>query len=243
MRQPRNDENILSDAIAQAKTLRNIAMTNAKYSLKQFLAEEKLPLDDLANTDDIDELVDKILKRSKENSDDYDPKGDPYLNCKHKLRKKSAEDVLDERNRYSDGEEEFELDFGDGDVIKYNKDEDDNNEDEPSDFADDVIKERIRKNQSLMHRTQFRSSPALISSGVGSVKISPRERQILTKNLKLNENFRQSHSKVKERKENLFNKETQDAKDLIKQRAKITKSDKHLARRIIGDIEIKKKLK
>jgi len=243
MRQSRNDDNILSDAIAQAKTLRNIAMTIAKYSLKQFLAEEKLPLDDLANTDDIDELVDKILKRSKENSDDYDLKGNPYLNCKHKLRKKSAEDEIDERNRYSDGKEEFELDFGDGDAINYDKDEDDNNEDEPSDFADDVIKERTRKNQSLLNRTNFRSSPAFISSGTGSVKISPREFDIIRRNLKMNENFRHNHSNVKECKENLFNKENQDAKELLQERARINKSDKHLARRVIGDIEMKKKLK
>ena len=92
-----------------------------------------------------------------------------------------------------------------------------------------------------MYRTQFRSSPALISSGVGTVKISPRERQILTKNL--NENFRHNYSNVKECKENLFNKENQDAKEVHQERARINKSDKHLARRVIGDIEMKKKLK
>ena len=54
MRQSIQDENILSEAIAEAKTLRNIAMCNAKYSLKQFLAEEKLPLAPLVNLDDLD---------------------------------------------------------------------------------------------------------------------------------------------------------------------------------------------
>jgi hypothetical protein len=229
MRQSRNDENILSDAIAQAKTLRNIAMTNAKYSLKQFLAEEKLPLDDLANTEDIDELVDKILKRSKEDSDDYDPKGDPYLNCKHKLRKKSAEDELDERNRYSDGEEEFELDFGDGDVIKYDKDEDDTEDDE--NFSNEAIAERNRKWQSQFGHPNFNTAPAIVSSGTGTTKLSQNERNLLLKHAGL----------LKESKENRLCKENKD--DLIRERAGINKSDKHLARRVIDDIEIKKKLK
>jgi type I restriction enzyme R subunit len=48
MRQTTNDKNNMSEAIAEARTLRNIAMTNAKYTLKQFLAEEKLPLEPLA---------------------------------------------------------------------------------------------------------------------------------------------------------------------------------------------------
>ena len=73
MRQIIPNDDLLQQTLRETRTL---AIQNARYSLKNFLLEEKLPLDDLAKTDNIDELVDKILKRSKEDSDDYDLKGD-----------------------------------------------------------------------------------------------------------------------------------------------------------------------
>ena len=115
-----SDNNILKDAIAEARTLRKLSMSNARHSLVRFLKEEKLPLDDLADAElDLDHFVDLIMKRSRERDkedDELNPKGLPYLNCKHKLRKSDHEDELDERGRYNmygefDGSEKFE--YGD----------------------------------------------------------------------------------------------------------------------------------
>jgi hypothetical protein len=176
--------------------------------------EEKLPLDDLANTDDIDELVDKILQRSKEDSDDYDPKGDPYLNCKHKLRNKSAEDELDEHGRFNMYGEvdnvEFEIDDA--------EDADDETEDEEN-FSDEAIAERNRKWQSLYGRPYFNTAPAIVSSGTGTTKLSQNERNLLLKHAGL----------LKESKENRHCKENKD--DLIRQRAGIKISDKNIAKK------------
>ena len=91
-------DNILKDAIAEAKTLRKLSMSNARHSLVKFLKEEKLPLDDLADAElDLDTFVDLIMKRSRERDkeeDELNPRGQPYLNCKHKLRKTDNEDEL-----------------------------------------------------------------------------------------------------------------------------------------------------
>ncbi len=61
------NDNILKDAIAEAKTLRKLSMSNARHSLVKFLKEEKLPLDDLADAElDLDTLIDLIMRRSRE---------------------------------------------------------------------------------------------------------------------------------------------------------------------------------
>jgi hypothetical protein len=219
------NDNILKDAIAEAKTLRKLSMSNARHSLVKFLKEEKLPLDDLADAElDLDHFVDLIMKRSRERDEEDDNRGLPYLNSKHKLRKTDNEDELEERSQYSD-DDEFEIDYGDGNVEKSGK----KNDDEESDFADDVLDERIRKNQSHLSRTQLNSSPAFITSGVGSVKLTDRERQILTKNLKLNELKRSSHPKI--------NKQNDD-RDLLKKRSGI-KENTGKAKQLISDLNNK----
>ncbi len=225
MRQSTYDNNILTQAIAETKTLRNIAMTNAKCSLVNFLKEEKLPLAPLVNLDhlDLDSFVDIVLDMHKDDSDDdYDLKGDHYLNCKHKLRKRNNDDELDEKRRYSD-DDEFELDFGDGDIVKYDKDEDDDTEEEEN-FSDTVIDERNRKWQSLYNRPNFKTAPAIVSSGVGTTKLSQNERNLLLKHAGL----------MKENKENRKCKESKD--DLIRQRAGIKNSTKSIARNVVNDI-------
>ena len=218
--------NILKDAIAEAKTLRKLSMSNAKHSLVKFLKEEKLPLDDLADAElDLDHFVDLIMKRSREREEEEElnSKGLPYKNCMHKLRTADDDDELDERSRYSD-DDEFEIDYGDGNIEKSGKVDDD----KESDFTDEVLDERIRKNQSHLSRTQFNSSPALITSGVGSVKLTDRERQILTKNLKLN-NY---HPKI--------NKQSDD-RDLLKKRSGI-KENTGKAKQLISDLNNKNKI-
>ncbi len=224
-------DNILKDAIAEARTLRKLSMSNARHSLVKFLKEEKLPLDDLADAElDLDHFVDLIIKRSREREkedDELNPSGRPYLNCKHKLRKTDNEDELDERSRYSD-DDEFEIDYGDGNVEKSGKNHDDEKEDEDN-FSDKVVEERSRKWQNLYGRRNFKSSPAIISSGVGSTKLSQNERNILLKHAGL----------IKNKRTNLI-KECKD--DLIRQRAGINKSDKNKARQVVNDLEIKKRL-
>jgi len=223
-------DNILKDAIAVAKTLRKLIMSNARHSLVKFLKEEKLPLDDLADAElDLDHFVDLIIRRSREREeeeDDLNPRGQPYLNCKHKLRKADNEDEIDERRRYTD-EDEFELDFGDGNIEKSGKN-DDEKEDEDK-FSDEVIEERSRKWQNLYGRRNFKSSPAIISSGVGTTKLSQNERNLLLKHAGLTQNKRTNL--LKECKDNL-----------LRQRAGINKSDKNIAKQVVNDLEIKKKL-
>ena len=227
MRQSTYDNNILSEAIAQAKTLRNIAMCNAKFSLKNFLKEEKLPLAPLVNLDDLDldSFVDIVLDMHKDDSDDdYDLKGDPYLNCKHKLRKRKTDDELDEHGRFNM--------YGEVDDVEFEIDDDEDDDDtEEENFSDEAIAERNRKWQNLYGRPYFKTAPAIVSSGTGTTKLSQNERNLLLKHAGL----------LKENKENRLCKENKD--DLIRQRAKITKSDKHLAKQVISDIAIKKKLK
>ena len=184
-----SDNNILKDAIAEARTLRKLSMSNARHSLVKFLKEEKLPLDDLADAElDLDTFVDLIIKRSRERDkedDELNPQGLPYRRKRNK-----DDDELDERSRYSD-DDEFEIDFGDGHVEKSGKDDDDEKEDEEN-FSDNVIDERIHKWQNLYGRRNFKSSPALVSSGVGSTKLSQNERNLLLKHaglLKKTENL------------------------------------------------------
>ncbi len=142
--------------------------------------------------------------------------------CHHKLRKRNNDDELDEKRRYSD-DDEFELDFGDGDIVKYDKDEDDDTEEEEN-FSDTVIDERNRKWQSLYNRPNFKTAPAIVSSGVGTTKLSQNERNLLLKHAGL----------MKENKENRKCKESKD--DLIRQRAGIKNSTKSIARNVVNDI-------
>ncbi len=224
-------DNILKDAIAEARTLRKLSMSNARHSLVKFLKEEKLPLDDLADAElDLDHFVDLIIQRSRERDkedNELNAKGLPYLNCKHKLRKTDSEDELEERSRYSD-DDEFEIDYGDGHIEKSGKDDDDEKEDEEN-FSDKVVEERGRKWQNLYGRRNFKSSPAIISSGVGTTKLSQNERNLLLKHAGL----------IKNKRTNLI-KECKD--DLIRQRAGIKNSNKNLAKRVVNDLEIKKRL-
>ena len=219
-------ENILKDAIAEARTLRKLSMSNARHSLVKFLKEEKLPLDDLADAElDLDTFVDLIIKRSRERDkeeDELNPQGLPYRRKRNK-----DDDELDERSRYSD-DDEFELDYGDGNVEKSGKDDDEKEEEE--NFSDKVVVERSRKWQNLYGRRNFKSSPAIISSGVGSTKLSQNERNILLKHAGL----------IKENRE--FKRSTATKDDLIRQRAGINKSGKNIAKRVVADLEIKKKL-
>ncbi len=77
-----SDNNILKDAIAEARTLRKLSMSNARHSLVKFLKEEKLPLDDLADAElDLDDFVDLIMKRSRERDkedDELNSRGLPF---------------------------------------------------------------------------------------------------------------------------------------------------------------------
>ena len=152
-----SDNNLINDAIAEARTLRNLSMSNCRQSLVKFLKEEKLPLDNLADAElDLDTFVDLIIKRSRERAkeDKLNPQGLPYLNNKYIFRKQKSDDELDERSRYSDSDIDFELDFGDGKIVNFNKDEDDTEEDEES-FSDKAIEERNRKWQNLYCRRNF----------------------------------------------------------------------------------------
>jgi len=216
---------ILKEAIAEAKILRRLSMSNAKHSLVKFLKEEKLPLEVLADTElDLDHFVDLILKRSRERDKEEDvlnQKGLPYL------RKQNTDDELDERSRYSD-DDEFEIDYDDGNIEKSGKDNDDEKEDDDN-FSDDVIAERSRKWKNLHGRRNFKSSPAIVSSGVGSTKLSQNERNLLLKHAGLTQNKRT----------NLI-KESKD--DFLRQRAGIKNSNKNIAKRVVSDLEIKKKL-
>jgi hypothetical protein len=239
------NDNILKDAIAEAKVLRNIAMKNAKYSLKNFLMEnnQKLPLQSLTDLNhlSIDEFVDAVLEKERAEEDELNPNGLPYLNNQHKKRKQNTDDDLDERSRFSD-EDDFELDYGDGNIVKFNglddEDEDeiddkaDKNTDEKEDeenFSDNVVEERGRKWKNLYGRRNFKSSPAIISSGVGSTKLSQHERNLLLKHAGLTMNKRTNL--IKECKDNL-----------IRQRAGIKNLTKNNARQVVSDLEIKKKL-
>lgn len=223
--------NILKEAIAEAKQLRELAMTNAKHSLVKFLTEEKLPLDDLADAElDLDHFVDLIMQRSRERDkedDELNPQSLPYLNCKHKLRKTDNQDELDERSRYTD-DDEFEIDYGDGIIEKSGNHNADEKEDEEN-FSDKVVAERTRKWQNLYGHRNFKSSPVIVSSGVGSTKLSQNERKLLLKHAGLTQNKRSNL--IKESKDNL-----------IRQRAGIKNSNKNIAKRVVNDLDIKNKL-
>ena len=220
-------DNILKDAIAEARTLRKLSMSNARHSLVKFLKEEKLPLDDLADAElDLDHFVDLIMKRSREREkedDKLNAKGLPYRRKRNK-----DDDELEERSRYSD-DDEFEIDYGDGNIEKSGKNDDDEKEDEDN-FSDNVIDERIHKWQNLYGRRNFKSSPAIISSGVGSTKLSQNERNILLKHAGL----------IKENRE--FKRSTAIKDDLIRQRAGIKNSNRNIAQQVVNDLEIKKRL-
>jgi hypothetical protein len=227
----KNDSNLINEAIAEAHTLRKLSMSNAKHSLVKFLKEEKLPLDDLADAElDLDHFVDLIIKRSRERDkedDELNPRGLPYLNRKHRLHKADNEDELDERGRLNmygefDGSEKFE--YGDD---EFEDDEDDDDKEDEENFSDTVIDERNRKWQNLYGRRNFKSSPAIISSGVGTTKLSQNERNLLLKHAGL-------------LKENYQSTATKD--DLLRQRAGIKNSNKNIAKQVVSDLEIKKKL-
>ena len=212
-------DNILKDAIAEARTLRKLSMSNARHSLVKFLKEEKLPLEDLADAElDLDDFVDLIIKRSRERDeedDELNPQGLPYR------RKRNTDDELDERSRYTD-DDEFEIDYGDGNVEKSNKDDDDE-EDEDS-FSDKVVEERGRKWQNLHGRRNFRTSPA-----VRPTKITKKERELLIKHaglLKENKGYRQSSATKN---------------DLLRQRAGI-KENTGKAKQLIFDLNNKNKI-
>ena len=100
-----NDNNLINDAIAEARTLRNLSISNARHSLVNFLREEKLPLDDLADAElDLDAFVDLIIKRSRERDEEEDklnPQELPYLSNKYIFRKRNTDDELEERNSHS----------------------------------------------------------------------------------------------------------------------------------------------
>jgi len=226
------NDNILREAIAEARTLRKLSMSNARHSLVKFLKEEKLPLDDLADAElDLDHFVDLIIKRSRERDeedDELNPQGLPYLNRKHKLHKADNESELDERGRYNmygefDGSEKFEID----DEFE---DDDDNDKEDEDNFSDDVIAERSRKWQNIHGRRNFKSSPAMVSSGVGSTKLSQNERNILLKHAGL----------LKENKKNHQSPVIKD--DYLRQRAGIKNSNKNIAKQVVNDLEIKKRL-
>ena len=229
-------DNILKDAIAEAKTLRKLSMSNARHSLVKFLKEEKLPLDDLADAElDLDHFVDLIMKRSREREkedDELNSKGLPYL------RKQNTDDELDERGRIGmhrelTDDDEFEIDYGDGNVEKSGKDddddgiddeiEDDEKEDEEN-FSDNVIDERIRKWHNLHGRRNFRTSPA-----VRPTKLTKKERELLIKHAGL----------LKENKN--FNQPTAIKDDLLRQRAGI-KENTGRAKQMISDLDDKNKI-
>ncbi len=229
-----NDSNLINEAIAEAKTLRKLSMSQAKHSLVKFLKEEKLPLDDLADAElDLDHFVDLIMKRSRERDkedDELNPKGLKYKNCMHKLSKADNEDELDERGRYNmygefDGSEKFEY----GDDEFEDDEDDDDNEDEQSDFTDDVIEERIRKNHALLARNNFHTAPAVVSSGINTIKLSDKERHLLTKNLKYNNPNIHRESKIKNDKKD---------SDILHRRAGI-KENTGKAKQLISDLNNK----
>ena len=222
-----SDNNLINEAIAEARTLRNLSMSNARQSLVKFLKEEKLPLDNLADAElDLDTFVDLIIKRSRERDEEEDklnPQGLPYLNNKYIFRKRKSDDEIEERSRYSNDDIDFELDFGDGEIVNFNKDEDDTEEDEEN-FSEAVLAEKSRKWDLLRN---FRTSPI-----VRPTKLTKQERDLLI-----------SHAGLKESKYHSHLQEIKDDKDLLQERAKINKSDKHLAKRVVRDIAIKKRLK
>ena len=215
-----SDNNILKDAIAEARTLRKLSMSNARHSLVKFLKEEKLPLDDLADAElDLDTFVDMIIQRSRERDkeeDDLNPQGLPY----RRKRNKDG-DEIDERSRYSD-DDDFEIDYGDGNIVKSNKD-DDEKEDEEN-FSDKVVEERSRKWQNLHGRRNFRTSPA-----VRPTKLTKKERELLIKHAGL----------LKENKN--FNQPTAIKDDLLRQRAGI-KENTGRAKQMISDLDDKNKI-
>ena len=99
-----NDNNLINDAIAEARTLRKLSMSNARHSLVKFLKEEKLPLDNLADAElDLDTFVDLIIKRSRERDEEEDklnPQELSYLKNKYIFRKLNNDDEeLEERSK------------------------------------------------------------------------------------------------------------------------------------------------
>lgn len=222
-----NDNNLINDAIAEARTLRNLSMSNCRQSLVKFLKEEKLPLDNLADAElDLDTFVDLIIKRSRERDEEEDklnPQELPYLKNKYIFRKLNNDDEeLEERSKYSD--EDFELDFGDGNIVKYNKDEDADDIKDEENFSEAVMEEKSRKWDIFRN---FRTSPP-----VRPTKITKQERELLI-----------THAGLKESKDRIHLKENNDDKDLLQERAGIKNKNKSIAKQIIGDIEMKKKLK
>jgi hypothetical protein len=222
------NNDILKEAIAEAKTLRQLAQSSAKHSLKKFLLTESLPLNDLCNIDDLDEFIDAILEKYRADNGEVNTKGLPYLNNQYKNREHNTEDEIDERRWFTD-DDEFEIDYGDGHVEKSGKDDDDDEKEDEENFSDKVMDERSRKWNNLHGRRNFKSSPAIVSSGVGSTKLSQNERKLLLKHAGLTKNKRTNL--IKESKDNL-----------IRQRAGIKNLNKNKARQVVNDLEIKKTL-
>jgi len=107
------NDNILQEAIAEARTLRELSLSNAKHSLKKFLLEEKLPLDDFDDIElDLDTFVDLIVQRARkrdEEGDELNPQGLPYMNCKHKMQSERAR--IGMRRELTD-DDELIIDYG-----------------------------------------------------------------------------------------------------------------------------------
>ncbi len=231
-----NDNELLNGAIFEARKLRELAMENGRHSLKKFLKEEKLPLDDFAQAElDLDDLVDLIIKRSKENQcthnkDDneeqeedefgYDSRGRPYLNNMFNKRRHNTETEIEERARngmHGSLTDKDEYDFS-GDI-----DDDDIESDDEQNLSDELTKENVCRWNIL---TNAKTSPARI----GVPKISESERRILLK-----------HSGLLNRsKDNRLIKEVKDDKDFLQKRSGIKKTG--VAKRVINDIEIKQQL-
>jgi len=172
-----NSENILNETITEVKKLRELSLSNAKFSLKEAIKKNVPVLQPIADLNDldIDEFVERILQknRTKDEEPELNPGGRPYLNNMFKKRKNKTENNVDEfgRQDIDPDTDKMIFDYGDDD------------EDEQSDFADEVIKERIRKNHSLISRSNFHPAPAVVSSGINTIKLSNRERDLLTRNL------------------------------------------------------------
>jgi len=213
-------ENILENAIAEAKTLRKLAMENGKYSLKKFLIEEKLPLYVYADEEiDLDAFVSMICRKGKAKEKDeqeLNAKGLPYLNNAHKNRRKkiAIDKDIDERARNGmrrdlTDEDELTIDYGDS-------------EEEPEEekLGNELQQENIRR---WNLKTNTRTSPVSVSLP----KISEAERNLLLKHAGLLNKNKYIHH-INENKE---------SKDFLKKRAGIKETGK--AKQLIADLNTK----
>lgn len=228
-----NDNELLKEAILEARTLRELAMENGRHSLKKFLKEEKLPLDDFADAEmELDDLVDLIIQRGKEdhctyNKDDeeqeeddfgFDNRGRPYKDSRYKLRRMKSEDDIEERagggmRRSISDDDELIIDYGDSE----------DNEDEQK-LGDELTNEN-RKRWNLL--INAKTSPAFVSAP----KISENERKLLLKHAGL----------LKQNKDSRLIKEIKDDKDFLQKRSGIKNTG--VAKKVINDLNIKQKIR